>query len=137
VLKQIELGYAPRSAFIPFHTRKDRFSCIVAHRRAGKTVAAITDLIDAALRCTKPDPRFAYIAPYYAQAKDVVWAYLKRFTAAIPNASINESELRVDLPNGGGSGSTALTTMTACGASTSTAWCWTSSRTWTRALGQK
>ena len=30
---------------------KQRWSCIVAHRRAGKTVACIMDLIDAALRC--------------------------------------------------------------------------------------
>lgn len=59
------------------------------------------DVIDAALRCTKPDPRFAYVAPYYAQAKDVAWSYLKRFVAPIPGVVTNESELRVDLPNGG------------------------------------
>jgi hypothetical protein len=58
------------------------------------------DLIDAALRCKKPNPRFAYIAPYYAQAKDVVWAYVKQYTADIPGATTNEGELRVDLPNG-------------------------------------
>lgn len=80
--------------------RKERFGCIVAHRRAGKTVASIMDLIDAALRCEKPDPRFAYVAPYYAQAKDVAWSYVKRFAATLPRATINESELRVDLHNG-------------------------------------
>jgi phage terminase large subunit len=58
------------------------------------------DLIDFALRCKKPDPRFAYVAPYYAQAKDVVWGYVKKYTGGIPGSSINESELRVDLPNG-------------------------------------
>lgn len=73
---------------------------MVAHRRAGKTVASICDLIDAALRCEKPNARFAYIAPYYAQAKDVAWGYLKQYTAPIPGAQTNESELRVDLPNG-------------------------------------
>jgi hypothetical protein len=97
----IKLGYEARKPFRPFHTRKQRFGCIVAHRRAGKTVASILDLIDAALRCDKPDPRFAYIAPYYAQAKDVVWAYVKRFTGQIPGAQINESELRVDFPHNG------------------------------------
>ena len=74
---------------------------MVAHRRAGKTVSSIVDLIDAALRCQKPNPRFAYLAPYYAQAKDVVWSYLKQYTAPIPGVQANESELRVDLPNGG------------------------------------
>lgn len=96
----IDLGYRTREAFVPFHMRRERFACIVAHRRAGKTVAAVNDLIDAALRCAKPEPRFAYLAPYFAQAKDVAWNYLKRYTAPIPGASANESELRVDLPNG-------------------------------------
>lgn len=96
----VKLGYKARDAFIPLHTRKERFGCIVAHRRAGKTVASIMDLIDAALRCTKPNPRFAYLAPYYAQAKDVVWSYVKQYAAPIPGVAINESELRVDLPNG-------------------------------------
>ena len=80
--------------------RAQRFGCVVAHRRAGKTVAAIMDLIDAALRCEKEDGRFAYVAPYYAQAKDVVWAYVKRYAGQIPGSSVNESELRVDLPGG-------------------------------------
>ena len=97
----VELGYEARPAFVPFHQRKQRFGCIVAHRRAGKTVAATLDLGDAALRCTKPDGRFAYVAPYYAQAKDVVWAYVKRYFGQIPGASINEGELRVDFAHNG------------------------------------
>jgi hypothetical protein len=80
--------------------RKERWACLVAHRRAGKTVACVADLIDAALRCQKPDPRFAYVAPFYVQAKDVAWGYLKRFTAPIDGVKFNEAELRVDLPNG-------------------------------------
>jgi phage terminase large subunit len=98
--RRIIIPYSPRAAFKPFHERKQRFSVIVAHRRAGKTVAAINDLIKAALTCNLPDPRFAYIAPYYAQAKDVAWNYLKHYTAPIPGATTNESELRVDLPGG-------------------------------------
>lgn len=96
----IDLGYRARQQFYPFHTRKERFAIGVAHRRAGKTVACIMDTIDAALRCDKPNPRFAYVAPLYKQAKDVAWQYLKDFTAPIPGRTTNESELRVDLPNG-------------------------------------
>lgn len=59
------------------------------------------DLIDAALRCQRPSPRFAYLAPFYAQAKDVAWSYLKQYGGLIPGAQANESELRLDLPNGG------------------------------------
>lgn len=58
------------------------------------------DLVDHALRCRSKSPRFAYVAPYYAQAKDVVWSYVKEFTAGLPGATANEAELRVDLPNG-------------------------------------
>lgn len=96
----IDLGYRARRQFVPFHARKKRWGCIVAHRRAGKTVACIMDLVDAALRCDKPNARFAYIAPQYNQAKDVAWAYLKQYTAPIPSMGHNETELRVDLPNG-------------------------------------
>ena len=98
----IDTGYIARPQFEPFHMRlgKQRWAVIVAHRRAGKTVACVNDLLDAALRCQLPEPRFAYIAPYYAQAKDIAWNYLKRFAGAIPGAVPHEQELRVDLPNG-------------------------------------
>lgn len=96
----IDLGYRARGQFVPFHTRKQRWACIVAHRRAGKTVACIMDLVDAALRTEKPNARFAYIAPHFVQAKDVAWTYLKQYTATLPGVQINESELRIDLPNG-------------------------------------
>jgi len=99
--ERIVIPYSPRSQFLPFHNRKQRFACIVAHRRAGKTVACINELIKGALSCPLPEPRFAYVAPFYAQAKDVAWSYLKRFSAPIPGAVPNESELRVDYPNGG------------------------------------
>ncbi len=96
----INLGYEARGPFVPFHMRRERWACLVAHRRAGKTVACVADLIDAALRCKHTDPRFAYVAPFYVQAKDVAWGYLKRFTAPIDGVKFNEAELRVDLPNG-------------------------------------
>lgn len=98
---QVVIPYAPRTQFIPFHQRKQRWACVVAHRRAGKTVACINELIRGALTSTKPNPRFAYVAPLYTQAKDVAWTYLKQFTAGLPGVDTNESELRVELPNGG------------------------------------
>lgn len=99
----IDFTYEAREQFIPYHERKERWACIVAHRRAGKTVACINDLVDACIRCGSHNPRMAYITPLYAQAKDVAWVYLKEAIAPlIPyGATINEAELRVDLPNGG------------------------------------
>jgi hypothetical protein len=72
----------------------------VAHRRAGKTVSCINELIKSAMTCARREPRYAYVAPFFSQAKDVAWSYLKHYTAPIPGVSANESELRVDFPNG-------------------------------------
>jgi len=45
----------------------------VAHRRAGKTVACINDLIRGALTCKQRNPRFAYVAPLFKQAKGALY----------------------------------------------------------------
>jgi hypothetical protein len=95
------IPYRPRAVWLPYHQSEARWRVVVAHRRAGKTVAALNGLIRTALTCGKPNPRCAYVAPYLGQAKAVAWDHLKRFTAPIPGASWNESELRCDLPNGG------------------------------------
>jgi len=99
--ERIVIPYSPRRHFLPYHSSDKRWRIIVAHRRAGKTVACVNELIRAALTCERPEPRVAYVAPYFRQAKDVAWSYLKEFTRDIPGRSVNESELRVDLPNGG------------------------------------
>ena len=55
-----------------------------------------------ALYTTKKNPRYAYIAPFYAQAKNIAWEYLKDaaepFTAT--SKDIRESDLSVKLVNG-------------------------------------
>ena len=96
---EITLPYTPRKQFMPFHNRSQRWACLVAHRRAGKTVAAINDIVRAALMCKSFNPLFAYIAPYRSQAKSVVWDYLKHFAEPIIKTS-NESELTVELVTG-------------------------------------
>lgn len=85
---------------MPFHDRTERWSIIVAHRRAGKTVACVNELIKAAVTSKLERPRFAYIAPLYKQAKSVAWDYLKHYTRPIPGVEHRESELAVNLPNG-------------------------------------
>ena len=90
--------YQARGLFVPFHRRAQRFAVIVAHRRAGKTVAALCDLIKRAVDDTRADGRYAYVAPYLAQAKDVAWTYLKRYTHAGARSHL-EGELAVVLNN--------------------------------------
>ncbi len=98
---QIEFVYARRAwqKEAAKQMAKHRFSVIVAHRRAGKTVEVLVQLMERALTCTMPDPRFAYLAPYHIQAKSIAWTYLKKFSSQIPGTKINESELSVTLPN--------------------------------------
>jgi len=96
----IDTGYYPREQQAEIHDNLKRFSVLVCHRRFGKTVLAINSLIDAALAKDLINPRYAYIAPLYKQAKSVAWDYLKQFSRPIPGIMINESELRIDYPNG-------------------------------------
>jgi len=98
--RELILPYAPRQAFKSFHNRTERWACLVAHRRAGKTVAAINDIIRAALMCKTESPLFAYIAPFRSQAKSVAWDYLKRFARPVLAAS-NEADLTIELVTGG------------------------------------
>jgi len=96
----VVIPYSPRWAFEPFHDRAKRWACLVCHRRDGKTVACVNELIKAACNTDKENARFAYVAPQYSQAKDIAWGYVKQFTGAIPGIAYNESELRCDFPNG-------------------------------------
>ena len=99
IVKKYEYPYKARDAFLDFHYRKERWAVLTCHRRAGKTVATICDIIRRAIMENKPDSRYAYIAPYYAQAKNIAWDYLLKFAEpAIVKA--NQSELWVELVNG-------------------------------------
>ena len=94
-------GYQPREHQKLIHKaiKEHRFTVIVAHRRFGKTVSAINQLIHSALKCTKKNPRFAYIAPTYSQAKRIAFDYLKEYTRPL-GAIVNVAELRVDFLDG-------------------------------------
>jgi len=94
----IDLGYRPRPLQQTLHTHLKRFNVLVCHRRFGKTVFSIMEMIDKGLNCDLKNPQYAYIAPTYGQAKRVAWEYLKDFTKNIPGAKANEAELRVDIP---------------------------------------
>lgn len=98
----IVIPYKPRDHFRPLHASKKRFRFVVAHRRAGKSVAQINELIKKALQNTRvyPPPRYAYIGPSFAQTKDLIWQYVHYYTGVIPEISYSEGDLQVKLPNG-------------------------------------
>jgi phage terminase large subunit len=93
----IEIPYKPREHQLKVHELLDgkRFAVVVAHRRFGKTVAALNHLIREAVLNAKETPRYAYIAPTYGQAKRVAWDYLVKYTTPLGGTN-NISELRVD-----------------------------------------
>lgn len=98
----IRIPYRPRAQLEAYHRRTQRFAKIVAHRRFGKTVGCINDKIRAALKNERqsPPPRYSFVAPTYAQAKDIAWAYLKHYSGPIPGTQVSESELWIEYPNG-------------------------------------
>jgi len=99
--RHAELTYRPRPHFVTLHQRDTRWACMVAHRRAGKTVACVNEAIIRALYTDKKRARYAYLAPFYSQAKQVAWEYLKEYAQPFIESSkdIRESELSVRLFN--------------------------------------
>lgn len=98
--------YRPRDYFLPLHERDKRWAVVVAHRRAGKTVAMCVELVMAALECPHPRPQVFYFAPYREQAKRIAWQYLKELTKDIQTRKPNESELKITIHNARGDEST-------------------------------
>jgi len=94
---KVSTGYIPRPLQDHLHNSLKRFNVLVCHRRFGKTVFAINEMLDQGLRCELRNPQYAYIAPTYGQAKRVAWEYLKDYTKHLPNRTVNEAELRVDI----------------------------------------
>lgn len=74
----------------------------MAHRRCGKTVAHINDVVKRAIQESKPDGRYGYIAPFRQQAKDAAWNYLKRYTEQLVLSvdDVRESDLSVQIMGG-------------------------------------
>lgn len=99
---KITIPYKPRPQQAMVHKELDnyRYAVLCCHRRFGKTVMVLNHLIRAALTNKNHNPRLAYIAPTYKQAKSIAWDYLKFYTKNIPGTKWNESELRCDLING-------------------------------------
>lgn len=96
----VKHDYIPRAAFAPYHQRTQRFSVLVCHRRAGKTVSVVNDLVVRALRTRKEAWFGAYVAPFMGQARQISFAYLKKAVHKIPGIKISESETSVTFPNG-------------------------------------
>lgn len=89
--------YSPRPHQYFAHLATERFKVLVWHRRAGKTVAAVNELLRQV--ATKPGGLGCYLGPTYKQTKRVAWDLIKKYGQAY-GIEPNETELRADFPNG-------------------------------------
>lgn len=100
-MSEIVIPYTPRPIWretIHPALSDNRFAVLVCHRRFGKTVGTVNEMIKKAVLNERKAPVYAYVAPYRNQAKRVAWEYLKYYTNPIPGRTVNESELFVELP---------------------------------------
>lgn len=98
-MTEVLLPYEPRRQFMPFHDRTQRWACLIAHRRAGKTVAAINDILRAGIMYRGPNGLFGYVAPFLNQARRIAWDYFKFYGAPLI-ADANEQQMTLTLKNG-------------------------------------
>ena len=97
--KILQIPYKPREYQKQVHDSLKRFNVLVCHRRFGKSVLSINELIKTA--AAKPRSLCAFISPTYRQGKAIAWEYLKYYTKPLMylGGSRNETELRIDLFN--------------------------------------
>lgn len=113
---QKQFTYVPREQFLPYHNRVQRYACIIAHRRAGKSFALINDVIVRALIPAADGLRqqFALMMPTQSQARAVLWNYLKEQTACFSHFAgykALEQHLTVTLPDPANSAKPGTTIM--------------------------
>lgn len=88
-------GYTPRPLQHDLHNNLSRFNVLVCHRRFGKTVFAVNEMIDQAQRNRLRTPQYAYIAPTYKIAMRVAWQYFVDYSRNIPGVRVNKTEATV------------------------------------------
>ena len=86
----IDLGYVPREWQREMHDNRKRFAVLAVHRRAGKTEAALMELVDSAIRCTNNLGLYFYVAPLLKQARAIAWARLKEILRPLADAGAVE-----------------------------------------------
>ena len=105
--KEVVSKYIPRPLQLEIHKaiynngKRKRFVCLAIHRRFGKTVLAVNELVGRALTSPKDPPvKCIYVAPTFMQAKNIAWQPLKDATRMISKMVYKESELSATFPNG-------------------------------------
>jgi len=108
VVKKISTGYIPREWQAKTHALLKRHNVLVFHRRGGKSVFAVNEIIDRAIFFDKLDlktgeplrnPHFAFVATTIGQVEMIAWQYFKEYCADIPGVKFNNQKLRITFPH--------------------------------------
>lgn len=96
-------SYIERDWAVPIHDGLDshRAAIILAHRRAGKTVMMVAQMIREYFACKLKNPQVAYIAPTAKQARGVCWHYFQDMLKGISGVKFREQMLEIEMPMGG------------------------------------
>ncbi len=100
VVARVDLGVRLRGWQMEVARGRKRFTVVVAHRRAGKTLLALAVMLHEALQEWRPAAQYAYVAPYLRQAKATCWSTLKALSLRLPGTVVSEGDLSVRLANG-------------------------------------
>jgi len=95
--KAFEISYTPRVWQQCIHDDAHRFRVVLAHRSGGKSFLAVGEIIRAALLNKGV---YAYVAPQKDQGRRNIWQKIKDMVRGLPDLNINETESRIDFPNG-------------------------------------
>ena len=96
-MTDLVIPYYPRECYRGVHGARKRWTQLVAHRRSGKTTAALAEAVARALE-GPPGQHYYYVAPFYGQAKAIAWDILRGLTREVSDKK-SEVELWVNLPN--------------------------------------
>ncbi len=102
-VKATTIPYTPREWQLEATTSLTRFTVLVLHRRAGKTVFDVIQSIGQVLSCKLKNPRGAYFGPTRQQTKDTAWDYYKLFLKPLKDKGLvtfNETDLSIKFLNG-------------------------------------
>lgn len=97
----VTIQHRPRWYQGAMSSTRQRMAIALMHRRGGKTVWAIGELIADVAGCKLHRPQGAYLCPQQNQAKRVAWGYVKDLTGDVPGMQYNNSELLATFPHGG------------------------------------
>jgi hypothetical protein len=96
------LNYQPRLFQSRLHQgfRAHRSSIVLCHRRGGKTVAGVAQVIRDVVECQRPQAHGAYICPTYGMAKRIAWGYFRTMLKDWVGVKFHVGELRIELGGG-------------------------------------